>query len=174
MILCCSLQMCLHIRTKGFLNSKLVLKSLEKVIVTDNFYHRQLVMFTEPQFCNLWLACRTHKSHAFQCSLNADHLFFWDKCVHVYTSRQEFQCFLRSRKQQFSPQPGLSTWPTTLFAALLGNKRGWQLLKLPPTPPADTQSLLLMQYNLFILLKPLFQFRCQDCVWASSHENCKN
>lgn len=63
---------------------------------------------------------------------------------------------------------------TDFFDLLVGNERFWQLLKLTQTPTADSQYLLLMQYNLFILLQPLFQFRYQDCVWASSHDNYKN
>lgn len=75
-----------------------------------------------------------------------------------------------AESNSFLHKPGRSFWLTALSATLVGNERGWQLLKLTPTPPADTQSLLLMQYNLFILLRPLFQFGCQDCVWASSHK----
>ena len=45
---------------------------------------------------------------------------------------------------------------------LLVGKKFWQLLTLTQTPPADSQYLPLIQYNLFILLQSVFKFRCQD------------
>lgn len=153
-----SLPICWHIRLKAFLNCRVVLNSFKGVMITNLIFPRQIGTHT----------C-THQIFQHVYTLTSDNLFSQNNLVHVNMSRlpmfpaeKKSNCFL-----YLLDALGSLHW----LVCLVGNERFWQPLKLPQTPPADSQYLLLTQYNLFIPLQPLFQFDCQDCVRASSHDN---